>query len=256
MIVIIDERQPVVDAYVALLHREGVAACGLCASEFKGWITAVPDSDVKAIEAFLVGDCEGRPRLCSMIAGRCSAVVIALSEARSLDETLELFAAGVDDVIRKPVHIKEILARVNAAARRTKSKSDSIAIGDVRIFLDGRDPEIGGEPLLLPRRELRILTYLAGSVGCRVSKSQIFNAVYGLFNDEVDESVIESHISKLRKRLRQRLGYDPIDSKRYLGYRLISIAVVEAPDLAPPVCVRSAQDSSRFMGEELQLHQD
>jgi DNA-binding response OmpR family regulator len=32
--------------------------------------------------------------------------------------------------------------------------------------------------------------------------------------------VVESHISKLRKKLRHLLGYDPIDSKRYLGYRL------------------------------------
>ena len=51
-------------------------------------------------------------------------------------------------------------------------------------------------------------------------KSQIFNFVYGLFDDEIDENVIESHISKLRKRLRQRLGTDPINSQRFLGYRL------------------------------------
>jgi len=33
--------------------------------------------------------------------------------------------------------------------------------------------------------------------------------------------VVESHISKLRKRLRHRLGHDPIESQRYLGYRLL-----------------------------------
>jgi Transcriptional regulatory protein, C terminal. len=32
--------------------------------------------------------------------------------------------------------------------------------------------------------------------------------------------VIESHVSKLRKKLRNHLGYDPIESKRYMGYRL------------------------------------
>ena len=44
------------------------------------------------------------------------------------------------------------------------------------------------------------------------------NAVYGLFDEDVDENVIESHISKLRKKLKHRLGFDPIDSKRFLGY--------------------------------------
>ena len=40
-------------------------------------------------------------------------------------------------------------------------------------------------------------------------------------SEDIDENVVESHVSKLRKRLRHRLGFDPIDSQRYLGYRLI-----------------------------------
>ena len=89
------------------------------------------------------------------------------------------------------------------------------------MFSDGRDPEVRGEVLPLPRRERRILEYLVNNTGCRVTKTQIFNSVYGLFSEDIDENVVESHISKLRKRLRHRLGYDPIDSQRYLGYRLI-----------------------------------
>jgi two-component system, OmpR family, flagellar system response regulator FtcR len=44
--------------------------------------------------------------------------------------------------------------------------------------------------------------------------------VYGLFSEDIDANVIERHVSKLRKGLRYRLGFDPIDSQRYLGYRL------------------------------------
>ena len=44
--------------------------------------------------------------------------------------------------------------------------------------------------------------------------------VYGLFDVDVEESVVESHISKLRKKLRMRLGYDPVDSMRFLGYMM------------------------------------
>jgi DNA-binding response OmpR family regulator len=65
-----------------------------------------------------------------------------------------------------------------------------------------------------------MLEYLVQHRGKRVTKSQIFNAVYGIFDEDVEEAVVESHISKLRKKLRARLGYDPIDSKRYLGYCL------------------------------------
>ena len=88
----------------------------------------------------------------------------------------------------------------------------------MRVFFDGRDPEIRGEQLALPRRERRILEFLVSNAGKRVTKTQIFNAIYGLFDEDVDECVVESHVSKLRKKLRARLGHDPIDSKRYLGY--------------------------------------
>ncbi len=74
---------------------------------------------------------------------------------------------------------------------------------------------------MLPRRERRILEYLAANRMRRVNRSLIFNAVYGLFDEEVEESVVESHISKLRKKLKHALGYDPIDTKRYLGYQLV-----------------------------------
>ena len=128
---------------------------------------------------------------------------------------------GVDDVIRKPVHIREILARITAIRRRAHEESGHTQIGALRIHMDGRDPEINGKPLPLPRRERRILEYLASNHGRRVTKTQVFNAIYGLFDEEVEENVVESHISKLRKKLREMLGFDPIDSKRFLGYRLV-----------------------------------
>jgi len=143
-----------------------------------------------------------------------------MNESQCLEQTLLLFAAGVDDVVRKPIHVREILARVGAIRRRTESKPDHLILGEMRVYFDGRDPEVKGQVLALPRRERRILEYLVNNRGRRVSKSQIFNSIYGIFDDNVEENVVESHISKLRKKLRYLLGYDPIDSKRYLGYRL------------------------------------
>ena len=92
--------------------------------------------------------------------------------------------------------------------------------GPIQVFFDGRDPRVKGEPLSLPRRERRMLEYFVSNKGRRLTKSQIFNAVYGLFNDAIEENVVESHLSKLRKKLRDRLGYEAIESQRFLGYML------------------------------------
>jgi DNA-binding response OmpR family regulator len=174
-----------------------------------------------AVEAFLLGDFSERCIFPKMIKQRSRAPVLALNGDRSLQATLDLFAAGVDDVIGRPMHVREILARIKAIQRRVKVEDKGTVSGEIRVFADGRDPEVRGQQLHLPRRERRILEYLVSNRGRRVTKTQIFHFVYGLFSDEIDENVIESHISKLRKRLRHRLGHDPIDSQRYLGYRLI-----------------------------------
>ena len=221
MIVIVDERETVMEGYRAWFDREGVSATGLDADDFDNWVKTVSEPDILAVEAFLLGDCRDRHVFPKLIKGRSPAPVIAMNDNKSLEETLELFAAGVDDVVRKPVHVREILARIGAIRGRVQVRGEGVVVGDMRVFHDGRDPEVAGEVLALPRRERRILEYLVNNRGCRVTKTQIFNYVYGLFSEDIDENVIESHVSKLRKRLRHRLSYDPIDSQRFLGYRLV-----------------------------------
>lgn len=220
MLVIIDDREIVTSGYTSRFGSEGVSSAGFCPGEFREWVTTVADIDLNAVEAFLLGDCRDRQTYPKMIRERSRAPVIAMNETPSLEQTLDLFAAGVDDVVRKPIHVREILARVGAIKRRREYENASAAVGDLRVFFDGRDPELKGAVLPLPRRERRILEYLVNNRGKRVSKAQIFNSIYGLFDDNVEENVVESHISKLRKKLRRQLGYDPINSVRYLGYRL------------------------------------
>jgi DNA-binding response OmpR family regulator len=198
-----------------------VSSTGFCPDEFREWVGSVAEPDLGAIEAFLLGDCKARETYPRMIRERSRAPVIAMNEMHSLEQTLDLFAAGVDDVVRKPVHVREILARVGAIQRRaTSTKEQAAIVGEMKIFFDGRDPELKGETFPLPRRERRILEHLVVNRGKRVTKAQIFNAIYGLFDEQVEENVVESHMSKLRKKLRRKLSYDPIDSKRYLGYCL------------------------------------
>jgi two-component system, OmpR family, flagellar system response regulator FtcR len=220
MIVVVDEREAVVRAYEASFGREGLAAAGFGMADFRGWLGSASRSDLDAAEAILIGDGPDRERLPAAARERTKAPVIALVEIAGLDTTLRLFAAGADDVVRKPVHVREIVARIAAIKRRQAGDPKPAAEGDLRVYFDGRDPEVNGRTLALPRRERRILELLAANPSRRITKAQIFSSIYGLFDEEVEENVVESHICKLRKKLKRCLGYDPIDSKRYLGYQL------------------------------------
>ncbi len=222
MIVVVDDRDIVTEGYTSWFGREGITTTGFTPADFDEWVETVPRQDIMAVEAFLIGECAAQHRLPARIRERCKAPVIALNDRPSLEHTLELFQSGVDDVVRKPIHVREILARINAIRRRAAG-AQSVAesgteLGPIRVFSDGRDPQINGVDFPLPRRERRILEYLIANRGRRINKAQIFGAIYGIFDSEVEENVVESHISKLRKKLREQLGFDPIDSKRFLGY--------------------------------------
>src|SRR4051812_19765380 len=238
MYIIVDDREMVANGYVGGLIREGVSSIGFSSSEFWSWLQSASEQDLGAIDAFLLGDFDTRESLPRAVRRRSTAPIIAMSGQKVLKNTLELFESGVDDVVHVPVHLREILARTAAIARRRGGDVQQPNEDSIQVFFNGRDPEIGGRPLTLPRRELRILEYMVSNHGKWLTKTQIFNAVYGIFESTFDESVIESHVSKVRRKLRSRLGFDAIEARRYVGYRLeipardtVEPSIQELPDV-------------------------
>lgn len=220
MIIFIEERPLVVDGYKGRFAQAGEAMIRVDSEEFEDWTKIAGQEDMVSVEAFIFGECANPEAQIKRARRICQAPVIVLIDARNLEQIVRFFSCGADDVVAKPVHFQELLLRIAAIKQRMIRTEPEAVQKSLTVYFDGRDPEIDGEPLCLPRRERRILEYLATTRGRRATKSQIFNAVYGVFDEHVDECVVESHISKLRKKLKMRLGYDPIDSKRFLGYRL------------------------------------
>ena len=227
MIVIVDERETVTEGYASWFDREGVSATGL-----RGRFRQLGEDRLRpryaAVEAFLLGDCRDRHVLPRLIKDRTTAAVIAMNDHKCLDETLDLFAAGRrrrraqarprarDSGAHQSHPAPRGRPRTRASWSATSASSPMAAIprwrrGAAAAAPRAPHPRVSREQ---PRR--------------RVTKTQIFNFVYGLFGEDIDENVVESHISKLRKRLRHRLGYDPIDFQRYLGYRLLADEVLRA----------------------------
>jgi DNA-binding response OmpR family regulator len=253
MYVIVDTRGDVVEGYTAAFRNEGIVAFGFGGEEFLEWFRAASTRDIEAVQCFLLGDFDARNACPEIVRQRSRGAIIALAEVRSLDTTLELFSAGIDDVVRKPVHVREIMARANAICRRTHANAQQ-ARGRLKVYFDGRDPEVDGERISLPRRERRILEFLVSNAHRRVTKTQIFNAVYGIFEENVDEVVVEGHISKLRRKLRMLLGTDMIDAKRYLGYQFVGLDSTQTVGAAEDALAASAGAIARAVATQPAAH--
>ena len=222
MIVVVDKRLEVSEAFKSTLGREGYAAISFEPDDFVSWFQSSQELDLAAVEGILLGDFDSRELVARAIKKKSGVPAIALNDFNNLDGTLKLYQAGMDDVVRKPVHAKELIARLDAIRRRSNESQPALwSVDGLVVYGDGRPPEANSRVVNMPRRERRILQYLAANKGRRVTRAQIYSAIYGLLDENVEECVVESHISKLRKKLRQELGYDPVDTQRFLGYQLV-----------------------------------
>ena len=108
MYIIVDDRESVANSYVGGLVREGVSSIGFSSGEFWDWLQSASESDLAAVDAFLLGDCDARGSLPRAMRKRSSAPIIAVSGQKMLKNTLELFESGVDDVVHVPIHLRAV----------------------------------------------------------------------------------------------------------------------------------------------------
>jgi len=146
--------------------------------------------------------------------------VILLSALDQLDDKVRGLNAGADDYLTKPFFNDELVARIRAALRRPGAEpAPAQACGKLRFDAESREVSVGGRPLALKRRELLVLEALIRRAGRVVQRDALIAAVYG-FDDEVQPKALDSHVSRLRKRLADLDAGVAIHPVRNVGYMM------------------------------------
>jgi DNA-binding response OmpR family regulator len=146
--------------------------------------------------------------------------VILVSALDAIGERVAGLDAGADDYLTKPFDTQELLARIRAALRRPGGAAPPpITLGRIAFDPAMRQVAVGGQPVVLRRRELAILEALIGRAGRVVPRPLLVDAVFG-FDDQVQENTLESHISRLRGRLTSLGAGVAIHPVRGVGYLL------------------------------------
>ncbi|MFH2002755.1 MAG: response regulator transcription factor, partial [Planctomycetota bacterium] len=148
-------------------------------------------------------------------------LIIMLTGKREIKEITRGLTTYADDYIPKPFHPKILAARIDAVLRRKGKAAPEtpkpIDLGGLIIDPERREAFIEGERLDLKRMEFDILLFLASNPNRIFSRDQIISAARG---DDyyVFDRVVDNHIYKIRKKLKQKGGL--IETVSGLGYRL------------------------------------
>lgn len=155
------------------------------------------------------------------IRSRAGGIPIIVLTARSdLADRVAGLDSGADDYLPKPFAVEELLARLRAVLRRpTGLQSHQVRAGRLIFDFSHREASIEGRSLELPRRELLVLEALLRRMGRTVLRSSLEDAVYN-FDDEIQSNALDTHVSRLRRKLAGADAGVEIHGIRGVGYLL------------------------------------
>lgn len=149
--------------------------------------------------------------------------VLILSARSQIQDKVEGLDAGANDFLQKPFHLDELKARVRSLTRRNFIQNNTeLSFDKIKFDSKNRTIFIDDKELKLTRKEAGILEYLLLNQGRTVSQEELIDHVWDSSVDLLSNS-IRVHISALRKKLKQELGYDPIENRIGIGYLLRKI---------------------------------
>jgi len=148
---------------------------------------------------------------------------IVIGSRRSQLELLRAFEAGADDFLARPADYLELRVRIGALLRRSESRAahcNPIEVGALMIDVGARAVSVGGRAIALRRLEFELLAHLARDPERVFSKAELLSAVWG-FRSSASTRTVESHASRLRRRLEAGGEHPWVVNVRGVGYRLI-----------------------------------
>ena len=161
--------------------------------------------------------------LCRQVRSQSRIPIIVLSVKGEETIKVEALDAGADDYVTKPFSVKELLARVRAALRRTYTEEQSetpvIDAGDFHIDIPGRRVEVRKQEVHLTPKEFDVLVYLVRHPDKVVTHRALLSAVWGPNSVEQTE-----YLRVCVGRLRKKLEVDETEpryiiTEPWIGYR-------------------------------------
>lgn len=148
-----------------------------------------------------------------------STPVLILSGEQETDVKVKCLKVGADDYITKPFNTEELIARLDAIKRRTKtSGSQVLECGEIKVDLLKRECFVKDERLQLTNNEYNLLVYFMRNVNRVITQEELAEKVWDIHFD-TQTNYINVYISYLRKKMRAHTKIDYIETIRKKGFR-------------------------------------
>jgi two-component system OmpR family response regulator len=175
--------------------------------------------DVMIVDRMLPG-LDGLGIVKTVRAAGVTTPVLFLTTMGGIEDRVEGLEVG-DDYLVKPFAYAELLARINALARRPPIAQvpTLLRVADLEMDLIGRKVRRAGQEIDLQPREFRLLEYLMRNAGRVVTRTMLLEHVWE-FHFDPKTNIVETHISRLRSKIDRGFDAELLETVRGSGYLL------------------------------------
>jgi two-component system OmpR family response regulator len=177
--------------------------------------------DIAVIDRMLPG-LDGLALVKTLRSAGIQTPILFLTARGGIDDRVEGLEAGADDYLAKPFAFSELMARLNALARRPPIAAGEATIlqaGDLVMDLVGRKVRRGDQPIDLMPREFKLLEVLMRNRGRLMTRTMLLERVWD-FRFDPKSSIVETHVSRLRAKVDRPFDVPLIRTERGMGYIL------------------------------------
>ena len=161
--------------------------------------------------------------VCRQIRQRSQVPIIMVTAKGSEIDTVVGLEVGADDYVTKPYRLRELVARMRAALRRSAADStgeisiasdETLTVGDVSLDSARHVVSVRGESVAMPLKEFELLRLLLSNAGRVLTRELLIDRIWG--SDYVgDTKTLDVHV----KRLRSKIESDPAEPIRIVTIR-------------------------------------
>ena len=207
--------------YAARGLSESGHVCDVLADGSDGLFQAMRESyEVIVVDRMLPG-LDGLSMVRALRAAGIKTPVLFLTALGGIDDRVEGLEAGGDDYLTKPFAFAELLARLNALARRPPVQvvKTVLVVADLELDLMQRTARRGGQIIDLLPKEFTLLEVLMRNEGRVVTRTMLLERVWD-FHFDPKTSVVETHVSRLRAKIDKPFAVALLHTVKSAGYSI------------------------------------
>ena len=219
-VLVVEDDAETADYILKGLREEGFTAEHAADGRDGLYLASASDFDAIVMDR-MVPSMDGLSVVKALRAAGVETPILILSALSHLDERVKGLRAGGDDYLTKPFGFSELSARLENLMRRGKAKpvETVLACGDLSMDLLSRKVTRAGRTLELLPRELKLLEYLLRHKNRVVTRTMLLEEVWD-YRFDPHTSLIDTHISRLRRKIDEGFPQPLLHTVRGSGYRL------------------------------------